>query len=251
MSSDTGSSTASRPGKLYETVASVLRSRIRDQQWAAGHRLPNLEELAGEFNVSNITIRQALKDLEGEGWISRRQGVGTFVSKAPPLAHNLLLQLETSWGSMIHALDDIEVTPLQGFAAAASAASITEDEGTPAPGYRYIQRLHSDQRKPYALVEVYLDERLYKRAPKAFDKKRVLHVLDSLDADIAGARQFMTIAVADIEAARLLGLALASPIGKLRRILTDSKGVVILVANIVYPADLVRLEISLARARPE
>jgi GntR family transcriptional regulator len=54
----------------------------------------------------------------------------------------------------------------------------------------------------------------------------------------------MRIGVADIEAAKLLSIPLGTPVGCLRRVLTDDKGIVVLVANIIYPGDLVRLEVT-------
>jgi len=231
-------------GKLYEVVASVIRHRLREGSWPPDGQLPKLDALAAEFGVSNITVRQALRDLEQEGLIVRRQGVGTFVAPSTGRS-DLLLRLETRWGAIIHATDPIDVEPLES-RPETGLGSLPFSEATRAPAYRYIKRLHSMGGKPFAVVEVMLDEAMYERAPEAFETRRVIHVLDGFrDVRICDARQYLSIGVADIEVAQRLGIALGAPVGKLRRVLVDQRGIAVLVANVVYPGDLVRLEMSL------
>jgi len=63
----------------YVQVKRWLRQRIEDGTFARSQRLPSQHELASTLNVSRITIVRALQDLEHEGWVEGRQGVGTFV----------------------------------------------------------------------------------------------------------------------------------------------------------------------------
>src|ERR1700757_3234796 len=46
---------------------------------ATGAALPTEQALCDEFGVSRITVRRALADLAEQGYIERRQGVGSFV----------------------------------------------------------------------------------------------------------------------------------------------------------------------------
>lgn len=73
---------ASRPyaGPLYLQIGELLRERIRSRGWVEGQALPNEGELAREYGVSVGTMRKALEQVEAIGWISRRQGRGTFVT---------------------------------------------------------------------------------------------------------------------------------------------------------------------------
>ncbi len=47
---------------------------------AAGAALPSFRSLAEELLVSVITVKRAYEELERDGIIYRRQGLGTFVS---------------------------------------------------------------------------------------------------------------------------------------------------------------------------
>lgn len=55
-----------------EQVAEALRQRIRSGELAPSTRLPTQRELAGEFAVSRAVIRQALAELEREGYLGSR-----------------------------------------------------------------------------------------------------------------------------------------------------------------------------------
>jgi GntR family transcriptional regulator len=67
-------------GTLYSQIAEVLRSRIAQNMWRQGDRLPSEGQLCEEFGVSSITMRRAVATLVAEGLLVRLQGKGTFVS---------------------------------------------------------------------------------------------------------------------------------------------------------------------------
>jgi GntR family transcriptional regulator len=67
-------------GTLYSQAAEILRSRIAQNVWKPGDRLPSENQLCEEFGVSSITMRRAVATLVAEGMLVRLQGKGTFVS---------------------------------------------------------------------------------------------------------------------------------------------------------------------------
>ncbi|MFE9257446.1 GntR family transcriptional regulator [Streptomyces sp. NPDC006879] len=69
------------PEPKYWHLKTVL-SEALDSDFAVGEVLPNERELAARFGVARATLRQALEQLELEGRLQRRRGVGTTV--APP-----------------------------------------------------------------------------------------------------------------------------------------------------------------------
>jgi GntR family transcriptional regulator len=86
------SSAVSSDLPAYARVKSMLRSRILSGEIGTGQQLPTQAELCREFGVSRITITRALNDLEMEGLVERRQGVGTFVRL--PLSRGILTNAE-------------------------------------------------------------------------------------------------------------------------------------------------------------
>jgi len=81
----------------YEHVAARLRRAIWLGELIAGERLPSEREMAEGFEVSRLTIREALRVLQGEGLITIRRGNGggsTITSKQVTSAqrHNELVE---------------------------------------------------------------------------------------------------------------------------------------------------------------
>lgn len=71
------------PIPLFRQVEADLRRRVDDQEWEAGERVPTESQLRDEYNVSRITIRQAMAELVRDGLFTRFQGRGTFLRERP------------------------------------------------------------------------------------------------------------------------------------------------------------------------
>jgi GntR family transcriptional regulator len=64
----------------YLRIHEDLRARINNGQWPPGSPLPSQHELAAQFGVSIMTLRQALQLLADDGLVETRQGSGTYVA---------------------------------------------------------------------------------------------------------------------------------------------------------------------------
>ena len=92
------------PEPAYRQVYRQLRAAILDGRLPPGSRLPAGRDLAREAGVARVTINQALRQLEAEGFVTGRVGAGTFVApdlpaseasaETTPSFHPLL----TDWG---------------------------------------------------------------------------------------------------------------------------------------------------------
>jgi GntR family transcriptional regulator len=71
---------ASRRPARYRTIAAAIAERIKVEDLPPGSLLPSETELAEEFGVTRMTVRQALAGLAGAGLIERRHGRGTIVA---------------------------------------------------------------------------------------------------------------------------------------------------------------------------
>lgn len=71
---------ASEP--LYRTVKRYLKERILAGEYAADAQLPSENQLMKIFDVSRVTVRQALHQLQKERLIVSRRGKGYFVARA-------------------------------------------------------------------------------------------------------------------------------------------------------------------------
>jgi GntR family transcriptional regulator len=69
---------------LHRQLFLVLHDEIDRGVIATGDPLPTEQTLCDQFGVSRITVRRALADLAEQGYIKRRQGVGSFVREHGP-----------------------------------------------------------------------------------------------------------------------------------------------------------------------
>lgn len=65
----------------YLRIKQAIIANIQSGDWAAGTAIPAEITLAEQFGVSRMTVNRALKELESERMLERRQGSGTFVAQ--------------------------------------------------------------------------------------------------------------------------------------------------------------------------
>jgi GntR family transcriptional regulator len=76
-----GPISAAVPGALYQQIVDAVKREVGAGRLAPGSALPSFRVLAEELLVSVITVKRAYEELEREGIIYRRQGLGTFVAE--------------------------------------------------------------------------------------------------------------------------------------------------------------------------
>lgn len=76
------------PTPLYAQIRESIRNAISSGEWKPNEQIPSERELCKKFNVSRITVRQAIADAENAGLLYKIQGKGTFV-QAPKIGQGL------------------------------------------------------------------------------------------------------------------------------------------------------------------
>jgi len=67
--------------KLYIQLYEIILKKIEDKEWPVGFQIPIEQELCNVFKMSRATVRSAISELARQGYLTRQQGRGTFVSK--------------------------------------------------------------------------------------------------------------------------------------------------------------------------
>ncbi|MBM3288517.1 MAG: GntR family transcriptional regulator [Candidatus Hydrogenedentes bacterium] len=68
------------PGTLYQQVVDAIKREVIEGRLRPGAALPSFRALAEDLLVSVITVKRAYEELEREGVLYRKQGLGTFVA---------------------------------------------------------------------------------------------------------------------------------------------------------------------------
>jgi GntR family transcriptional regulator len=220
-----------------------MRQRIARGTWPHGHRLPSLEALIVEFGVARVTVRQAIDVLAREGLVSPQQGRGTFVTGAP--SRERIINVVTTLAELARVYEDTQPR-IVNIDESVGSPPLAGDEGTAAPSYAFMRRVHLRAGKPYCVINIWLDERIFRKSPAAFRSQTVIPLLSAMKGlRIATAHQVLTIASADMEVAGLLELPMNAPVAEVRRVFKDEAGTVIYLADVTYRGDAIRLEMDL------
>lgn len=66
----------------YIRIHDKIKADVDDGTWKIGQRLPSERDLCDTFDVSRMTVRQAITLLVDEGILERKPGSGTFVASS-------------------------------------------------------------------------------------------------------------------------------------------------------------------------
>ena len=97
---------------LYLQLMEELINKIEKQDYEEHAQLPSERELCDIYGLSRITIRQALQELEHEGYIYKQHGIGTFVA---PKSYNQNLAQLYSFTEEMEKLGKIPTTAVLSF----------------------------------------------------------------------------------------------------------------------------------------
>lgn len=75
---------------LSKTVADQIEKQIICGVWKVGSQIPTEQELMERFDVSRITVREAIKSLVSKNVLEIHRGRGTFISGTPGLTEDPL-----------------------------------------------------------------------------------------------------------------------------------------------------------------
>ncbi|TDC79291.1 GntR family transcriptional regulator [Streptomyces hainanensis] len=230
---------------LWYQVSQSLRASILGRSPEAPLRLPTEEQLAGHYGVSVLTMRQALKELEQEGLISRHRRRGTFIEPAagPRAPVRLLGSVDA-----IVAQQSGEETTLLGHGPVPVPTDLAGFFPDLAEVVRF-RRLRRDRTsgEPVNWVENLVRPEVAARIePATLARWPMTRVLRDV-AGVAVGRITNTVQarLADPETARLLAVPLLSPILHITGVEYDACGRAVDVARIHYRGDRFSFAVSM------
>lgn len=67
------------PEPMHQQITEQIKELVINGELKAGDSLPSIRNLAKDLTVSIITVKRSYADLENDGYIVTRQGLGSFV----------------------------------------------------------------------------------------------------------------------------------------------------------------------------
>ncbi|SDJ94109.1 GntR family transcriptional regulator [Streptomyces indicus] len=230
---------------LWYQVSQSLRASILGRSPEAPLRLPTEEQLALHYGVSVLTMRQALKELEDEGLISRHRRRGTFIEpsaqrSAPVRLLGSVDAIVAQQSGMATRLLDHGKAPVDAelaaffpdFTEVATYHRLRSDETTGEPTNHARNFVRPD-----------LAERIDPDDLVRWPMTKVLR--DGVGIRISRITDTVEARLADPETARLLEVPLLSPILHYTGVTFDESGSALDVARILYRGDRFSFTVTL------
>lgn len=73
---------------IYSQIERALRAAIASGRLTVGDQLPTVRQLAVDLRVNANTVARVYTDLERQGVLETRRGVGSFISASPSKARS-------------------------------------------------------------------------------------------------------------------------------------------------------------------
>lgn len=232
------------PVPKHVQLRQILESLVTEEL-APDAPLPSERELMARYEVSRMTVRQAIGQLELEGRLYRVRGKGTFV--APPMVDSML-ELTSFTEDMRRRGHEPSTVVLRSVQLEPPVAVRRALDLTPSQTAYRIERLRLADGLPMALENGWyvaeplpdlLDRDLSGSLYSLFARKYGL-VIDA-------AKQTLRSEIADAPTARTLGVAAGAPLLVLERTSTAGGRAVEHIAS-WYRGDRYQVHIDLARA---
>ncbi|MDI3388803.1 GntR family transcriptional regulator [Streptomyces sp. B-S-A8] len=230
---------------LWYQVSQSLRASILGRTPDAPLRLPTEEQLAVHYGVSVLTMRQALKELEDEGLISRHRRRGTFIE--PSAERGAPVRLLGSVDAIVAQQSGMRTELLDHGEGPAPA-----DVAGYFPGLAEVatyHRLRSDEQtgEPTNHARNYVRPDVAARIdPADLERRPMTKVLrDVVGLHISRITDTVEARLADPETAALLQVPLLSPILHYTGVTYDEDGGVLDVARIHYRGDRFSFTVTL------
>jgi GntR family transcriptional regulator len=209
---------------LYAQIKDLLRSRILSGTYAPLSQMPSEHDLCVMFDVSRITVRQALGDLQKEGVLFKLHGKGTFVSK--PKAFQNVTSLQ-GFGEAMSSMGYEILNQIRSFQVVAADRHVAGRLGL-AEGAEVVEihRVRLLNRAPVSLDITWVPATLGKRLAQADLETRDIFLILENDCGVALGHADVSIdsMLADADIAGALRVDEGSPILRIERLTHDEAG---------------------------
>ena len=127
---------------LYQQLQRALRQAIETRLIGPDDALPPERDIAGDFQISRITVRKAIDGLVSEGLLVRRQGSGTFVCSRVEKNFSKLTSFSEDMRARGRAPRSVWLRKSEGSVTPEEALTLRSSPGTPV--YRFHRIRYAD-----------------------------------------------------------------------------------------------------------
>lgn len=233
------------PIPLYFQLQELIRKRIESGEYLAGECIPSETELQRRFNVSRITVRNAIEGLVFEELLVKKQGVGTTVAKHRFVDDTSSLKSFTEKTMDQHANARTDVLEVKQIGASRRMAEHLSVE--PGSDLLYVQRLRIIDDEPIGVFSNYIRGDLGVRADHDFSGSIYRLLEETYGVRIGEAEKVIEAIIASAEEGAVLGVSAGDALLVIRNTTFDTDGKPVEYAEGLYRSDRYKYIVRLKR----
>lgn len=234
---------------LYYQIKQQILHQISTGALRLGDLLPPEAEICEKLNISRPTVRQAMGDLVAEGYLTRRKGIGTFVSR-PKIEGGFFQKLQ-SFDEEMRQKGLVPSTKVLRLNLVDGKSSISEKlKLRPEEKLIFLERLRFANEEPIVWVETYLP---YARFPRLlgvdFERQSLYKELEhSYLAPVERVVREIEAVNASAQEAELLRIPKNAALCFVKTVAYDYNGVPVEYSRAHYRGDRNRFSVELHRS---
>jgi len=238
---------------IYYQIKQTIKGWIVNKEFGPGNKIPSENELADRFNVSRLTVRQAISQLTQEGFLNSRRGEGTFVTSNEDLINSFSLET-TGFMDELFSTQLSKVTTKWATLSKMVAPKPVKEKLQLEMGDEevvQIKRVRLLRGRPFTYTINYLPVEIGARVnEKDLYRRRLLEILErDLKVEFTEAVQTIEASFADQEIAEKLEVASGSPILFVEKITYTKQHRPIELFQSSYRGDLFKFIVHFKRVR--
>lgn len=233
------------PKPLYVQLKETIKKDIDTGKYAKDHQLPTEKEMCDMYNVSRITIRRAIIELEREGIVQKQHGIGTFVTGKKKIKRDLVSV--TGFSEFLVQSGKQPKTKIISTEVLKASNWISEILNVPMKEpVLEVRRLHLIDDDPVHLETSYYSLRKFPDLEQYIEESNSIYSILKERYSTKAAKNHKTLAAVfpTLEQAKLLELTQDNIVFEVEKWAYDQKGEVIHFAKSYLPADKVSFTIT-------
>ncbi|WP_226579562.1 GntR family transcriptional regulator [Halobacillus litoralis] len=224
------------PLPIYYQIEEDIKQKIETGLYAEGEAIPSERELSEQYEVSRMTVRQAVNNLVQDGRLYREKGKGTFVAEE---------KIEQKLSGMTSFTEDMSrrgmaaSSQLLDFSVIHAPKDVMEKLNLEAGAFVYdIHRIRLADEQPMAYERTYIPLELFPELTKTAVEGSLYHYIEQQQPHkIHKASQVIEATIADEEQVDMLGIPPSSAVLYMERISQLADGTPFEVVKSSYRAD--------------
>ncbi len=217
---------------IYVQLMKSLKDKMARGEYQVGDKLDSERVMAQQYGINRMTVRNALKALEEEGYVKAYRGRGTFVSRIPE-SSGQKIEIGAGSGAVISLSSGIRQ---RGYKSSRDVISFQKlpTEGEMLEKFPYsshcfvMLRLSKINDRPYAVQKTYIPSEIFWDAERYdFAEGSLYDYMDTKDKYPKEVESYLRIDLPPVEYAQLLDNPPDRKVFAVRYLAYDKQGVLI------------------------